>query len=258
MRPFPFSTTEAIFLEIISFLEFGSELALNWQCFAISLAFYMCYDIHAPSSVTVLTSKFHIFLLSHFGLFQSGTILYTHQFQEVVRIPTQNLFIEEATALLAEISMYPGILEEQLLRLHPKNEDHILQLLRYLQKHNRIKRDYRGSYYAISNNVTPNREAVIRRVWVLLDFMPEVEYHTASDYPVAISFFIRGKEYQIIHATPGDEALLCSVITHHKDNCAKRLVLVDTPEQIPLLTFSGIIGYCTATTDGQVSYYKLR
>lgn len=233
-------------------------MALNWQCFAISLAFYMCYDIHAPSIATMLMSKFHFFLLSHFGLFQSGTILYKHHFQEVIRIPTQNLFIEEATALLAEISMYPGILEEQLLRLHPKNEDHILQLLRYLQKHNRIKRDYRGSYYATSNNSKPNREAVIRCVWVLLDFMPDVEYHTASDYPIAISFFIRGEEYQIIHATPGDEALLCSIMTHHKGNCAKRLVLVDTPEQIPLLMFPGIVGYCTATTDGQIKYYKLK
>lgn len=233
-------------------------MAVNWQCFAISLAFYMCYDVHAPSSVTVLTSKFHISSPSHFGLFQSGTILYTHHFQEVSHIPTQNLFIEEATALLAEISMYPGILEEQLLRLHPKNEDHIFQLLRYLQKHNRIKRDYRDSYYANSNNSAPNREAVIRRIWVLLDFIPDVEYHTASDYPVAISFFIRGEEYQIIHAIPGDEGLLCSVMTHHKDNIAKRLILVDTPEQIPLLIFPGIIGYCTATTDGQINYYKLR
>ena len=61
--------------KIFCFSENGNKLAVNWQCFAISLAFHICYDIHAPSSVTVLLSKLHVFLLSHFGL-RGGIILY--------------------------------------------------------------------------------------------------------------------------------------------------------------------------------------
>lgn len=235
-------------------------MAVNWQCFAISLAFHMCYDIHAPSSVTVLLSKFHIFLLSHFG-HRGGIILYIKErfIWEVIHIPTQiSLCDNYASAVLSEISMYPGILEEQLLRLHPKKEEQTISVLRYLQRQGRIKRDRRSSYYSSSNTLRSEREEVIRCVWVLLDFMPDVEYHAASDYPVAISFFVRGEEYQIVHAATGNETLLSAVITHHKNIIAKRLVLVDTPEQIPLLVFPGVIGYCTATIDGYIKYYKLK
>lgn len=168
------------------------------------------------------------------------------------------MFVNEASALLAEISMYPGILEKQILQLHPKKEEQIINLLRYLQRHGRIKRDWRESYYPASNNLNSEREAVIRRIWVLLDFMPDVEYHSVSDYPVAISFFIGGEEYQIIHASEGNETTLSAVIAHHKNIIAKRLVLVDDPEQIPYLVFPGVIGYCTATTDGHIKYYKLK
>ena len=235
-------------------------MAVNWQCFAISLAFHICYDIHAPSSATVLLSNFHIFLLSHFGI-RGGIIFYKKelQFWEVIHIPTLNrLYDNDAATVLSEISMYPGILEEQLLRLHPEKEEQTINILRYLQRQGRIKRDRRNSYYSASNTLKSEREEVIRRIWVLLDFMPDVEYHAASDYPVAISFFIGGEEYQIIHATVGNESLLSAVITHHKNIIAKRLVLVDTPEQIPRLIFPGVVGYCTATIDGYIKYYKLK
>ena len=70
-------------------------MAVNWQCFAISLAFHICYDIHAPSSATVLLSNFHIFLLSHFGI-RGGIIFYKKelQFWEVIHIPTLVLYVD--------------------------------------------------------------------------------------------------------------------------------------------------------------------
>lgn len=177
----------------------------------------------------------------------------------MICIPTQNSFYtDEATALLSEISMYPGILEEQILRLHPQNEEQIINLLRYLQRQGRIKRDYRNSYYSTSTTLKVEREAVIRRIWVLLEFMPNVEYHSASDFPVVITFFAKGEEYQIIHASNGSEALVSAVITHNQNIVSKRLILVDTPEQIPYIIFPGIIGYCTATVDGKIQYYKLK
>jgi len=150
----------------------------------------------------VLLSNFHIFLLSHFGI-RGGIIFYKKelQFWEVIHIPTLNrLYDNDAATVLSEISMYPGILEEQLLRLHPEKEEQTINILRYLQRQGRIKRDRRNSYYSASNTLKSECEEVIRRIWVLLDFMPDVEYHAVSDYPVAISFFVGGEEYQIIHA----------------------------------------------------------
>ena len=123
-------------LKFSRFSKNGSEMAVNWQCFAISLAFHICYDIHAPSSATVLLSNFHIFLLSHFGI-RGGIIFYKKelQFWEVIHIPTLNrLYDNDAATVLSEISMYPGILEEQLLRLHPEKEEQTINILRYLQR----------------------------------------------------------------------------------------------------------------------------
>lgn len=178
---------------------------------------------------------------------------------EVIHIPTKNKVLENtASTVVSEISMYSGILEQQLLRLHPGKESQTKNLLRYLQHQGRIKKDYRDSYYPASSTLKSDREAVIRQLWVLLDFIPDVEYHSVSDYPVAITFFTRGEEYQIIHVAEGNEALVNAVIAHQKNIVAKRLVLVDDPTQIPLLIFPGIIGYCTSTTDGQVQYYKLK
>lgn len=154
--------------------------------------------------------------------------------------------------------MYPGILEEQLLRLHPNTTEQLINILRYLQKQNRIKKDMQLSYYPSGNILKSEREAIIRRIWVLLEFMPDVEYHSASDFPVAITFFLKGEEYQIIHASEESEAMVCAVIAHQKNIVSKKLVLVDAPEQIPHIIFPGIVGYCTATTDGKVQYYKLK
>ena len=51
-----FSATNRKKVKNFSFYQIGIKLALHWQCFAISLAFHMCYDIHAPSSTHVLPS----------------------------------------------------------------------------------------------------------------------------------------------------------------------------------------------------------
>lgn len=178
---------------------------------------------------------------------------------EVTIIATQNKVASNvASTLLSEISMYPGILEEQLLQLHPKKEDQIINLLSYLQKNKRIQKDTQKSYYPINSTLKSEREVVIRCVWVLLEFMPNVEYHTASDYPVAIDLFTNGEEYQIIYVAEGSESLISAVLGQQKDLISKKMVLVDSPEQIPLLLLPGVVGYCTATTSGCVTYYKLK
>ena len=41
-----------------------------------------------------------------------------------------------------------------------------------------------------------------------------------------------------------------------RDSGSRRIVLVDSPEQISLLEFPGITGFCTVDAAGNVSYYK--
>ena len=177
----------------------------------------------------------------------------------MIYIPTQTkLYADDAAAILSEISMYPSILEEQLLQLHPSNEDQTINILRYLQKHNRVNRTRAGSYFPAGRTFIIENQSVIRCLWVLLDFMPDVEYHSASSFPVVIDFFMNAEEYHIIYAAEGNEALICSVVGQNKDMIAKRIILVDNPEQIPHLVLPGVVGYCTATATGSIKYFKLR
>ena len=99
---------------------------------------------------------------------------------------------------------------------------------------------------------------MIKAVWVLLDFLDHVEYHTASDFPVKIVFFTNSQAYEIICALQGQEALICQAVQRLKEQSVRRIVLIETPEQIPALAFSSIAGYCTVDKSGTVRYYKLR
>ena len=47
----------------------------------------------------------------------------------------------EAADLLREISLYPGITEEQLYRFHPGKEEKVKTLLSNLQKQGRIEKE---------------------------------------------------------------------------------------------------------------------
>ena len=67
-----------------------------------------------------------------------------------------------------------------------------------------------------------------------------------------------GEEYEIICAVQGQEALVSQAMQRMKEGCSRRIVLVDTPEQISALDFPSIAGYCTVDKSGTVRYYQLR
>lgn len=160
--------------------------------------------------------------------------------------------------MLREISMYPGVLEKQLLRFHPGKEEHVKAMLSQLIKQGRIRKEADSSYYTSGADIKAKDHSLIQAVWVLLDFLDHVEYHTASDFPVKIVFFTNSQAYEIICALQGQEALICQAVQRLKEQSVRRIVLIETPEQIPALAFSSIAGYCTVDKTGTVRYYKLR
>lgn len=173
-------------------------------------------------------------------------------------ITRAEIYGNEASQLLQEISMYPGVLESQLYRFHPGKEDKIKNLLTHLKKQGRIRQESNGSYYGsgvFQKNADPS---MIKALWVLLDFIDRVEFHAAGDFPVKVVFFADGEEYEIIHTPQGQEALVSQAVRLRKDMFSRRIVLVDVPEQISALDFPGISGYCTADPDGRVQYYQKR
>lgn len=175
----------------------------------------------------------------------------------MINIPTRiHLYANEATDILTEIATYPGILQKQLIKMHPGKEDKVQNLLSFFQRQNRIVQDECNSLYKAGCIDKRNQDAIIRSIWVLLDFISDVEYHTASMYPVMIVFFIKGEEYQIIHAPEGSAGIIGAVLREQSDYSARRILLVDSPSQINHLRYSGVTAYCTVSTNGEIQYYK--
>ena len=167
-----------------------------------------------------------------------------------------DLYGREAAELLRIISMYPGLSEKQLCRFYPDKEDVTKNLLSHLSRQGRTRQADTGGYFPYGNSRAETDSGMVRAAWVLLDFIDRAEYHSSSDFPVKIAFFSGGELYEIIHAAAGQEALVAHALRQSRNSGSRRIVLVDNPEQIPLLEFPGITGFCTADAAGNVSYYK--
>lgn len=122
----------------------------------------------------------------------------------------EQIYGQEAAGILRDVSMYRALTEMQLLKLYPHKESKIRNLLSYLQKQGRIVQC--GEYYRIPAEVEESIDhGLSKAVWVLTDFMEQVEYHSVSDYPAKIIFFADGEVYEIIYAEPGKEQLRAAV-----------------------------------------------
>ena len=165
------------------------------------------------------------------------------------------IYERDAAALLRHISMYRVLTEEQLLRLHPGKDDKIRNLLSYLVRQNRAWL-VEGCYCAAQDSMDDMDRGLLAAVWVLADFIDQVEFHSVGDYPAKIIFFAGGEVYEIIHAAQGKEVLLSHVLADPGEQPSRYLVLVDDPAQIPELDIPNVNGYCTVSPAGEVQYYQ--
>lgn len=169
-----------------------------------------------------------------------------------------DIYGQEAAGLLQLVSMYPGILETQLVQFYPGKEEKVKNLLSHLKKQGRIVRKENGGYVSYGAAKTPVPSHMVKAVWVLLDFIDRVEFHSASDFPTAIIFFAGGELYEIIPVPSGQEALVTQALSRNWDSPGRRIVLVDMPEQISGIDLPGISGFCMADCLGTVTYYQKR
>ena len=93
-------------------------------------------------------------------------------------------------------------------------------------------------------------------VWVLIDFIEEVEFHSVSDYPAKLLFFAGGEVYEVIYVPLNQEALINQLWVQKEEQPPRRIVLVDMPEQIPRIHIPGCSGYCTVSPAGSVTYFQ--
>lgn len=158
--------------------------------------------------------------------------------------------------LLRIITMYPGLSGRQLCRFYPGKEDTVNQLLSHFIRQGRIRyEDTCHGYFPALTSTAKDKE-LTDAVWVLLDFLERIEFHSVSDYPVKLIFFAGGESYEVISIPVGREALITHILKQQKDPFGKRILIVETPKQIAALDIPFVSGYCTVTPDGKVDYYK--
>ena len=164
------------------------------------------------------------------------------------------IYGNEATDLLRIVTMYPGLCEHQLLCFHPGKEDTAKALLSHLERQGRIFQTD-GCGYFLAGQTPKTDHALVRAVWVLLDFIRQVDYHAPADFPVKLVFFADGELYEIAYIAAGQEALVCHALRGNKGG-SRRIMLVDTPAQIAQIDCPGISGFCTVDEEGQTNYFK--
>ena len=98
--------------------------------------------------------------------------------------------------------------------------------------------------------------SLISAVWVLLDFIDQVSFHSAGDYPAKIIFYVDGEIYEILYAGFGNEALVTYLTSLQSHSDYSHIILLDSPEQIKELDIPNTCGYCTVSPTGRVRYYQ--
>lgn len=166
-----------------------------------------------------------------------------------------DIYGQEATELLRIISLYPGLVQRQLEGFFPEKEGTVISsLLLHLKRQGRIQPD--NNAWFPYGKTQKSDSALIQSVWVLLDVIDRVEYHSPGDFPTKIIFFSNGEIYEIVYAAIGQEALVSHALMQRSRQDGRRIVLVEDSGQIPLLNFPNIAGFCTASSTGQVLYYR--
>ena len=166
------------------------------------------------------------------------------------------IYQREAAEMLHNISLYPGLTEGQLCRFFPENEVTAKTLLAHMLKEGRIFCAENGRYYANQEAQNGADKDLSRCVWVLLDFIDQVEYHTVGEFPAAILCFANGELYEIVPIPQGKETMICQLLRQPQKDADKCIVVVDDAAQIEMLDIPQVAGFCTVAEDGTVSYYK--
>lgn len=167
----------------------------------------------------------------------------------------EQIYGQEAASLLRDISMYKVLREGQLLRLYPGKREKIKHLLNYLMKQERIHQI--GNVYCASPDCADSVDrGLLAAVWVLVDFIDQVEYHSIGEFPAKVIFIADGEIYEVVYIEAGKETLMRQVINRQGEDGSHYLVLVDSPEQIGGLELPNVRGYCTVSPDGEVQYYQ--
>jgi hypothetical protein len=141
--------------------------------------------------------------------------------------------------------------------MNPDRESKIENLLQYI-----VVRQGRAFYSEATDCYYDNGEYVtdpemLAAVWVLVDFIDRVEYHTADDMPIKLMFFADGEVYEVIYASKDKAAMISHALFGKEEQAGKRLVIIESPEQIETLDIQNTAAFCFVDMgSGSVQYFK--
>lgn len=158
--------------------------------------------------------------------------------------------------IIRVLSLYHCLELRQLIGLFPSIPvPSLLSLLRRLQKQGRIL------LQDDAVKCLPEKEPVdcmSKAIDVLLDFFPEVTYHSPGEFPVTLTFFAREEGYEVISLPEGKELLVIHALSlQHRpvDGCQRLVVLADQRQLDKACRLPDIAAFCLVS-DGQVQYLK--
>ena len=154
----------------------------------------------------------------------------------------------KAGELLRTLGEYKTLQMPQALRLFSE------PVISYLRKQRRIYISP-GGLIAASEDAAPDPGAQ-KAVWLLLDFIDRVDYHAVGAFPVTLYFFLGEELYEVIYVPPGQETLICHALSVQVDPAGKRIIIIESINQIEKISFSGISGFCTVSDAGGIQYYQ--
>ena len=167
-----------------------------------------------------------------------------------------DIYGKDVAEVVRIITTYHRIHKDQLLRLFPAKESKIENLLSILSKEGRIQYEPETEMYHDGTEESPGY-AMRSALWVLADFIDKAEYHSAADFPSTLIFFAEGQLYEVIYVEPDKEALIEHALLMTEHDAEKRIVIVDTAEQIGRLSIPDVTAFCTVDMQtGTVQYFK--
>ena len=171
----------------------------------------------------------------------------------------KELYAKEAAALLRVVTTYRVVLEAQAYRFFPGKEVIVKYLLRYLERQGRIVYCPETMRYAASTgDLQQPDKSMLLALWVLLDFIDKVDFHTSTDFPAKIVFFADSEMFEVIHVPFDNEMLIAHAISQKGEEDSRRIIIVDSAEQIRRISIPSVAGFCTVETGGKVQYYKFQ
>lgn len=162
----------------------------------------------------------------------------------------------ERKELLRILTLYRRLPLQQMFRFFPQiQEDILLSLLRQFQKQGRLS--LKDSFVCCLPEVPPE-DGMTAALEVMLDFFPEVTYHSPGDFPITLTFFAREEEFDVIWLPEGKELILSQALSLQPEpsSAGHTLIVLSNHRQ---LSFAPILpqtaAFCLAA-DGHIQYFK--